>query len=74
MTQYINYKGEKYPYREVGNGVGIVSTVALEEAVLEGLAQGDERAEDIDDLVWYVDDEEWTLSDEQLTEYIRRKL
>jgi len=73
MTQYINYKGEKYPYKEVGNGVGIVSTVALEEALMQGLAQDDERAEDIDDHIrYYLSPEEWKLSDKEIAKLMER--
>jgi indolepyruvate ferredoxin oxidoreductase len=43
------------------------------EALMQGLAQDDERAEDIDDHIrYYLSPEEWKLSDEEITKLMER--
>jgi hypothetical protein len=72
----LTYKGEKYPYKqvEIQDDVRVfVSTKGLEDEILIGLAQGDERAEDIDSLVYfYLSENEWNMSDEEVVELIKK--
>ena len=72
----ITYKEGKYPYRIIeleDDTLKCVSTKALEDEILMGLAQNDERAEDIDDLVYYyLSEDEWDLSDEEVVELIKK--
>ena len=72
----ITYKGEKYPYREVeledGNIV-LISTTALEDEIFIGLSHDDEKAEDIDDMIYfYLTEDEWPLSDKEVVELINK--
>jgi hypothetical protein len=74
----LTYKGEKYPYRETiltdSSGVRIVfvSTKTLEDEIMMGLAQCDERAEAIDDLMYYyLTEDEWNMSDEDIVKLIK---
>lgn len=72
----ITYKGEKYPYREVeledGNIV-LVSTTALSDEIFIGLSHDDEKAENIDDMIYfYLTEDEWLLSDKEVVELIKK--
>lgn len=72
----ITYKEGRYPYRIIeleDDSLKCVSTQDLQEEVTMGLAQGDERAEDIDDLIYfYLSEDEWGLSDEDVVELIKK--
>jgi hypothetical protein len=71
----ITYKEGKYPYRIIeleDDTLKCISTTALEDEILMGLAQNDERAEDIDSLVYYyLTEDEWNMSDEDIVKLIK---
>jgi hypothetical protein len=72
----LTYKGEQYPYKKLflddSRGMVFISTKGLEDEILMGLAQSDERAEDIDSLVcFYLSEDEWNMSDEDIVKLIR---
>jgi hypothetical protein len=77
----LTYKGEKYPYRKIEvedktivsiNTIMLVSTTALKDEILMGLAQNDERAEQIDDMIYYyLSEDEWNMSDEDIVKLIK---
>jgi hypothetical protein len=72
----LTYKGEKYPYREIflddSRGMIFVSTKGLEDEIMMGLAQCNERAEAIDDQIYYyLTEDEWGMSDEDIVKLIK---
>ena len=82
MLNTITYKGVEYPTREIDVNVDgerhhyTVSTTELNSAIYnDETGYPDAEAQAIDESIfYYLDEEEWKMSDKELSEYLSKNV